>query len=329
MGKLSIAAACSICVLPACAPDGADGLGASAAAVTAPVSIVFDPGPKNRCFHTSHEGVTGTQTDYLDSSGCAADDDPQRNDTSCTQFPHIGPDGKNICPAWELITYGWDSGRFTLYPGYDTQIWGSNGAPLTLVLQNNSRPLRTASGDQDCSLRETTFAYDYPSSAIRRTPTWGEYTLADGKLVVSYDAWAQYGGDFGCDEKRAIMTTDLILDDATRKYVISVVHYHPGDTTSQVGDVMWTNNCIDSLDHPDHTNDSCRVTVFGQPVGEATTTHLAIDFSALVDRVGSQYLKGLTSTSVARIHGIQFVNSTRGADLQTRVSGADVVLQPR
>lgn len=302
--------------------------GPASATVSTPTSIVFDPGPKNRCFYTEREfyapiTAAANQTPYYDDSGCAADDDPMRDDHKCLNdgsFPYVGPQG-GACPAWDFITMNWQSSQYEQYPGYDTQVWGTNGSPLTLVLQSNTEPL---GANNDCNLRETTAAYQYPESGLRRKPDWTAYSVADGDLTVSYDAWAQQSGGFTCSEKRAIMTTDLLFwDDAhSRNDVISVVNYDPGHFagTPNADNVLWQNNCAGS---------SCRVTVLGQQIPAGSTTHLTIDFGALLQQLGNKYLGGLTQLDTGmQINAIQFVNSTRGADLQTRVSNADVVLQP-
>ena len=139
---------------------------------------------------------------------------------------------------------------------------------------------------------------------------------------------AEQSGSFHCTEQRAILTTDLIFFDTThgRKDVISVVHYDPGNfmnaPASPVDGVLWQNGCADN---------SCRVTVRApadQPITTpGTTQHLTINFTALARQLATKYLGGLTIDSGTGIYAVQFVNSTRGADLQTRVSNVNVMVQ--
>ncbi|MFD7093046.1 hypothetical protein [Streptomyces sp. NPDC059883] len=287
----------------------------AAAGVTAPTSIVFDPGPKYRCFGLEREpaGVpAATQNDLHDTSGCGPVDDPQRNDSSCYgRFPYTGAYGKT-CPAWDFVTYDWTGESFRKYPGYDTQVWGNSGSPLTLTMQNNT------AGIGDCKYREVAFSYHYPSSSLRRPAGGGEYKFSDGRLKVSYDAYAEQTGGFACGEKRAILTTDLIYMANGKKNVISVVHFNPGNFIPPNGDgVIWSNNCADG----------CRVTVPGQQIPAKATTRVSVDFTELAAKYG-KYLGHSTIPTESNLLAVQLVNSVTGADLQTRVSNASVTLEP-
>ncbi|MFG2196688.1 hypothetical protein [Streptomyces sp. NPDC048639] len=308
-----VGAALSLLLIPLVSPAGPAG----AADVTEPVPVVFDPGPKARCFGVVREFYSVTPqnetNDSYDTSGCGAVDDPARVDGNCQdRFPYTGAYGP-ACPAWDFVTMDWNSSGLRQYPGYDHQVWGSSGSPLTLVMQNNSRTLG------DCTLREVAFSYHYPSSSLRRKENGNEYRLADGRLTVSYDAWAEQSGGFACDEKRAILTTDLIYKANGKKNVISVVHHDPGNfagTPDQNG-VLWKNDCADG----------CRVTVLGERIPAGSTTRISVDFTDLAGRL-APYLGHDPVPGDSSLLAVQIVNSGKGSDLQTRVSNAAVTLQP-
>ncbi|MEU8934301.1 hypothetical protein AB0D30_31000 [Streptomyces sp. NPDC048409] len=270
-------------------------------------SIVYDPGPTHRCWSVSHES-SGASTDP-DTSGCAPLDQPERTDTNCQWFPYTGRYG-DACPSWRFVTIGWEENKLRKTPGYDARVTGAEGKPLTLQMRNSARKAG------DCDLREVAFSYEYTGSSLRRDPADHQpYNFADGRLRVSYDAYLRHSGGFACSEKRAILTTDLIYEAHGKKNVISVVHYDPGHFAGAgKNGVLWSNHC----------SDGCRVTVAGQRVAPGRTTAVSVDFTALAAKY-SAYLGGAVPTS-SGIEAVQVVNSTRGADLETRVSHADVTL---
>ncbi|MFE6027194.1 hypothetical protein [Streptomyces niveus] len=286
----------------------------AAADVVAPTSVVFDPGPKSRCFGLLREGEgipPATRSDLQDMTGCGSVDDPQRVDGTCYErFPYTGAYGR-ACPAWDFVTLGWRSEDFQQYPGYDTEVWGNSGSPLTLKMQNNSAQ------KGDCTLREVAFSYNYVSSSLKRKPDGSTYNFSDGRLKVSYDAYASQTGGFACDEKRAILTTDLIYWVNGKLNLISVVHFNPGNFIPPNGDgVIWSNDCANG----------CRVTVPGQQIPAKTTARVSIDFTELAKKY-SAYLGGAIPEN-SQLEAVQVVNSGRGTDLETRVSNATVTLEP-
>ncbi|MDI5971104.1 hypothetical protein POF50_017425 [Streptomyces sp. SL13] len=289
------------------------GLTASAAASAAgPVSVVYDPGPTNRCWELVQEDDPNplpALSPLQDSSGCAADADPTRDDTSCADFAY--PD----CPAWRLHTYDWDyTDDFGRTPGYDFQVTG--GAPLTIAMDNDN-----AETADPCTLRETAFSYEYPSSSIRRKPDWSAYQLTDGDLTVSYDADIQQNGGFTCaSEKRAILTTDLIYSVGSQTYVLSVVHFDPGHFTPiQQGGYYWWNNC----------DGGCRLTVPGQQLTAGADGTITVDFTALLKQY-APYLGNADGTlpANAQLTAIQIVASNKGSDTSTRLTNVAVNLTP-
>ncbi|MGW6600235.1 hypothetical protein [Streptomyces sp. NPDC055036] len=288
----------------------------AAAGVTESTSVVFDPGPKNRCFGVVREPESipaATTEDFHDTSGCGPVDDRQRVDDRCSsRFPYTGASGK-ACPAWDFVTYNWTREQFRTYPGYDTQVWGSTGSPLTLTMQNN------ATGTTGCELREVAFSYHYPSSSLRRKADGSTYHFSDGRLKVSYDAYAEQTGGFSCEEKRAILTTDLIYWVNGKLNVISVVHFNPGKFMEppNADGVMWTNNCANG----------CRLTVPGQQITAKTTTRVTVDFTELARKYAA-YLGGDGIPASSQIEAVQMVNSGKGTDLKTQVSNASVTLEP-
>ncbi|MFB6977226.1 hypothetical protein [Streptomyces scopuliridis] len=285
--------------------------------VTQSTSIVFDPGPKNRCFGVVEEFPdlpAGPQSTYYDTSGCRAVDNELRADDGCFgRFPYTDSSNRKACPAWDFVTVNWKSDQRTKYPGYDGQVSGNSGSPLKLGLENNAQQVG------DCKLREVAFSYHYPSSSLRRPAAGQHYNFADGRLKVSYDALAKQSGPYACGEKRAILTTDLIYNDGARKNVISVVHFNPGKFMQPNADgVFWNNNCQDN---------TCRVTVQGQEIAAGTTSRVSVDFTAIAEKYRS-YLGNAAVPADSKVIAIQMVNSTVGADLRTEVSNASVTLEP-
>ncbi|MEU0277500.1 hypothetical protein [Streptomyces sp. NPDC006195] len=285
--------------------------------VTQSTSIVFDPGPKNRCFGVVGEFPdlpAGPPSTYYDTSGCRAVDNELRADDGCSdRFPYTDANNRKACPAWDFVTLNWKSDQRTKYPGYDAQVSGNSGSPLKLGMENNARQVG------DCLLREVAFSYHYPSSSLRRPAPGQHYNFADGRLKVTYDAYAKQSGTFACGEKRAILTTDLIYKDGDRKNVISVVHFNPGKFIEPNADgVFWNNGCQDN---------SCRVTVQGQEIAAGTTSQVSVDFTALAQKYRS-YLGGTAVPAESEVIAVQMVNSTMGADLRTEVSNASVTLEP-
>ncbi|MEV8434667.1 hypothetical protein [Streptomyces chartreusis] len=285
-----------------------------AAAATA-TSIVYDPGPRLRCYSASDE--SGGTNYGNDSRDCGAIDEPGRVDDSCTWFGYSSPRGTQ-CPAWRFVTYGWDENRLRQYPGYDHQVQGPSGSPLKLVLQNNSRNLQ----DQ-CELKEVAFSYEYVGSSLKRRADGKEYNFSDGRTKVSYDASVEQSGDFRCAERRAILTTDFIYRTARGLNLISVVHYDPGAFSRPNEDgVLWSNGCKDGEGRPS----GCRVTVPGQRIEPGRTTRIDVDFTE-VARQYARYLGGEPAPSPSQIEAVQVVNSTKGADLKAEVSHADVTVE--
>jgi hypothetical protein len=283
--------------------------GGSAAPAGQPRTLLYDPGPAHRCWSVAHESYGGTSDP--DTSGCAALDTPERTDSTCTWFPYEGRYG-HACPGWRFVTRGWNGNDSGQRPGYNTSVHG-RGSSLTLTMKNDAEDVG------DCDLYEVAFSYEYTGSSLRRNPTTHQpYDFSDGRLKVSYDAYVDRSGEFGCAEKRAILTTDLIYYAHGKKNVISVIHYDPGHFagSGRHGRVLWSNHC----------SDGCRIAVPGQPVTPGKTTPVSVDFTALASAY-SAYLGGAVPKA-SRIEAVQVVNSTRGADLETRVSHADVTLDP-
>ncbi|MGI5350290.1 hypothetical protein ACQEU8_19230 [Streptomyces sp. CA-250714] len=284
-------------------------------------SILYDPGPSLRCYSVSVE-TTGENYGN-DHRGCNAIDSPWReNNEGCKWFNYVSDAGRRECPAWRFINYGWPKERLGKYPGYDHQVKGASGSPLQLVMQNNSRT------EGSCDLKEMAFSYEYIGSSIRRKESGETYNFADGPLKVSYDAFARKSGGFTCNEKRAILTTDLIYHvPGGGKDVISVVHYDPGHfMTPNADGVLWTNKCAGSVENGKRVP-GCRITVPGQQIQAGKTTRVSVDFTGLAKKYRKYLHQNSDRTGPPKesaIDSVQIVNSTKGADLETRVSHADV-----
>ncbi|MFD5989520.1 hypothetical protein [Streptomyces cyaneofuscatus] len=289
--------------------------------VEASTSIVYDPGVKWRCYSVSNE--TSGSNYGNDSRDCGEVGHPNRVDTTCTWFGYTSPRGVE-CPAWRFVTYNWGQERLRTYPGYDHQVQGESGAPLKLVLQNNSRGLRDAvGGNQNCELKEVAVSHEYVGSSFKRKADGSTYNLADGRTKVAYDALVQQTGGFVCEEKRALLTTDFIYRTVRGINVISVVHFDPGPFSRPNDDgVLWSNNCRKS----DGTPDGCRMTVHGERLTPGEQRHLEVDFSDLARKYRG-YLNNEGVPSVSQIEAVQVVNSAKGADLMAEVSGLDVTVE--
>ncbi|MFD7857861.1 hypothetical protein ACFV6B_26770 [Streptomyces microflavus] len=293
---------------------------AEPAAQTAATSIVYDPGPRLRCYSVAVEDLKSSYGN--DSSDCAAIDNPNRwnqappSEGGCQWFGYTSKYGTE-CPAWRFVTHGWDPSELRTYPGYDHQILGQSGSPLKLTLQNNSRH-----SQDGCRLKESTFSYEYTGSSLKRNSAGGVYNFGDGRLKASYDALVDQSGDFRCDEKRAILTTDLMWHHEGRIFLISAVHFDPGKFDPPNADgVLWDNGCKDNPDQPQ----GCRVTVYGERINENKTTRINVDFTALAQQY-QEYLGGEPIGAASQIESVQVVNSTKGADLKAEVSNVDVTI---
>ncbi|MFJ4966957.1 hypothetical protein EES43_03095 [Streptomyces sp. ADI96-02] len=293
---------------------------AAPASASAATSIVYDPGPKLRCYSVSDE--TGGVNYGNDSSDCGAIDNAYRVNDKCTWFGYTSPRGVE-CPAWRFVTYDWDRDKLRQYPGYDHQVQGQSGSPLKLVLQNNSKNLRDATGKQDCDLKETTFSYEYIGSSFKRHDDGKVYNFSDGRVKVSYDALVEQTGGFSCDEKRAILTTDFIYKSARGVNVISVVHFDPGPFSQpDQNGVLWSNKCRTEAGAPD----GCRLTVYGQRLEPGKQARIDIDFTEVAKKYAA-YLNDDPIPADSQIEALQVVTSTKGADLKAEVSGADVTVE--
>ncbi|OPF73399.1 hypothetical protein VT50_0228725 [Streptomyces antioxidans] len=303
----------------------------ASARTSAGTPIVFDDGPRHRCYavqeeHYDPEPPGHAPNPLKDTSGCSALDDPQRVDAACADFGHTGPWGP-ACPAWKFLTVGWyyqktpdpDSGDFRKFPGYDVQVAGAEGAPLTVSLRNSAR----ATADP-CTLREVAFAYEYPSSSFRRRADGGAYGLADGSaLRVSYDARVSDGGVYACaSEHRASLTTDLIYgygpEGARKKNVISVVHFNPDAPAPPPDGVLWR--------HCD--TGGCRVAVAApEQLPAGVSSHISVEFRALAQRYAADLGHPDGVPADAQIDAVQIVSSNRGTDTGVDLTGTEVVLE--
>ncbi|MGW3833397.1 hypothetical protein [Streptomyces microflavus] len=320
---LAAISAAAVLLVPSALPASASSVPAGFASrtVEAPTSIVYDPGITWRCYSVSDE--TAGSNYGNDSQDCGKIDHPNRVNASCTWFGYSSPRGVE-CPAWRFVTYNWGQERLRTYPGYDHQVQGQSGAPLKLVLQNNSRGLRDgAGGTQNCELKEVAVSHEYVGSSFKRKSDGSTYNFADGRVKVAYDALVRQSGGFGCAEKRALLTTDFIYRTARGINVISVVHFDPGPFSRPNGDgVLWSNNCRKN----DGTPDGCRMTVHGELLIPGERRHLEVDFSDLA-RKYQGYLNNEAVPTASQIEAVQVVNSAKGADLMAEVSGLDVTVQ--
>ncbi|WP_432037438.1 hypothetical protein [Streptomyces cucumeris] len=298
------------------------------ATATQDESILYDPGPTLRCYSVSVETTRGNYGN--DTTDCPeVDNEARRNPDGCKWFGYVSPAGRPECPTWRFINDGWPEKDLRRYPGYDHQAQGPSGSPLKLVMQNNARNITDHRG-----LREVAFSYEYIGSSLKRNTRGEPYDFADGHLKVSYDAFAKQSGDLSCkEEKRAVLTTDLIYyAPGGGKNVISVVHYDPGHFAAPNEDgVLWWNQCAGSRTDDGRTLPGCRVTVLGQQVEPDSPTRVNVDFTGLAERYRAYLSKdpaGPVIPEGSAIDAIQMVNSVRGADLETRVSHADVTIDP-
>ncbi|MFB7377661.1 hypothetical protein ACFC6U_13520 [Kitasatospora purpeofusca] len=299
----------------------AAGMPAVPAHAAAGTSILFDPGPRARCFSTVREfyGVarTADPANHHSKEACGLVDLPGRGDSTCAPpgFPYQGAAGPQ-CPAWDFVTVNWNGGDFGHRPGYTTAVADLPSGGLALTLDNNSAEAG------DCLLHEASLSYQYPSSSLRRRPDGSAYGLGDGHLRVGYTVRVELRSGFHCAERRAILTTDLVyLQPDGRKNVISVIAHDPGASADPTGPdrVTWDNHCA---------GDGCRVMVLTErPLSPGVDTRVDIDFTDLASRLRG-LLGGRAPDLDSRLIAVQIVNSTRGADLRATVSGVDAVITP-
>ncbi len=286
-------------------------------------SLLYDPGPRHRCFDVGEENPAGAQgyetNPWKDDSECSGFFVPQRADENCRAFGAIMAPDTPTCPTWKFITYGWyyrktpdapSEFRVASGPGYDLRAQGGDGGKITATLVND------AAGKPDaCTLREVTFAYEYPSSSFQRKPDWSAYTLGDSdRFDVSYSATISGLAPAQCaSEPRTFLTTDLIYaftDSAgrARTNVLSIIHFDAAGLTSP-GTIFW-NACDDS---------GCRVAVPGPQIPAGRKSRVSLEFDALLREYGPQlgHPGGVPPDAV--VTAVQIVSSNRGSDATVAV----------
>jgi len=220
--------------------------------------------------------------------------------------------------AWDVGTYGWNTSDSGRNPGYSFAISPqTTGSPKTITMKNRAT--------NDCTLHETNVSYSYTGMQIREAPDRKPLSPGSGQLTVSHDARVQQTGGFSCKQKRAMVTTDLILEDAATKMpaVLSIVHFGP-DTSAPVpadGVVEWDNGCAGG---------DCRIMVHSDqriPIGSSAMTPISIDFGRLLETYRADINPNKPSADYI-LRGIQIVSTNVGSDTTTTVANVNATLTP-
>ena len=296
-------------------------------------SILWDPGPRYRCYQVVEEHYgepQGFQANPLkDTSECGPFLVPAREDPNCTAFgAFIGPN-RPTCATWKFSTVGWyyqktqnGPSEFRTSPGYDVGVTGGNGSPITARLVNK------AYGLPDCNLREVAFSYEYPSSSfIKHRPDGPEYSLDDAQqFLVSYEMSISGVRNFSCQQgerKRNLVTTDFIYTYADgsgvwKKNVLSLVNFDPGLAyRPDAAGIYWEQSSAEG----------CRLMVAGPQVPVGGTHTVSVDFKDLVRRYSSKLCHAGGVPANARVLAVQIVNSNAGSDSTVDVKNIQAVFR--
>ncbi|WP_256106542.1 RICIN domain-containing protein [Streptomyces sp. ODS05-4] len=297
---------------PAAGPSAGGG-----AAGPASHSLLYDPGPSRDCHSMLIEEPPDKNTAV----------DPARvSSKGCDAFDRTKEFTREnwAAPVWDLGTFGYNHGSWGQSPGYSFAQTPQTGAVKTVTMKND------ATGT--CGLRETNVSYTYSGSQIKPGPLRKRTTLADGRVNVSYDARIDRTGGFGCDEKRALLTTDFIVEDAYHgsgsPHVISVVHYDPGNYSNKdTSDVVLWNTL-----KPGMTScpaGGCRVMLRSdQKLTEGRQGRVDVDFSRLFQEFQHLLNPRKLPASAFVLRGVQVVSSNNGSTTTTSVSDVDTRLTP-
>ncbi|MFS0895726.1 hypothetical protein [Microbacterium sp. 179-I 3D3 NHS] len=293
---------------------------------SSPESLLWDPGPRHRCWSVVEERPQGTPLTNLhaETSGCDEIDalavqlGMDRHDTNAACWPAgkawVGVQGQT-CPAWRFNTHGWlwgDSGGKT--PGFDHWVEGADGSPLTLTLVNNAHNL---GGTNPCRLTEVTATYEYLKAGLKRHPKLSEGLVFTGNLKVPSAPSAS-----SCGEDRKILTTDIMWTSsatgADKVHLIQVVNFNPNgwDIASNDPRVLWDNKC---------EGGHCRISV-ADPSGYMSVgqdKQVSIDFTQLFETYKSYFAASGITAANSDVRAVQVVNSTVGANLTAQVRSMD------
>ncbi|MCK8677390.1 ricin-type beta-trefoil lectin domain protein [Streptomyces lichenis] len=318
-GALLLPAALLLALLPSAQPAPLPQARPAAAAGSAPVSLLYDPGPAHDCYSMLVEdppdGDVTPDPARVSSRGCGAF-------AGTEEFTRNEP----TRPTWDLGTYGYGRGQWGRSPGYAfSQTPQNGGASKTVTMTNDATAL--------CRFRETNVSYTYSGAQLRPGPDRRPVTMADGRVDVSYRAKVSQRGGFSCQggERRALLTTDVILEDsyhgASRPHVISVVHFDPGKFRPvQPDGVMWSTLPKGATECP---ASGCRVMVRDtEQLTDSTRKAVSVDFSRLFQQYQSHLNPRNLPASAFRLRGVQVVSSNTGSATTTEVSEVDARLTP-
>ena len=293
--------------------------------VLSPYALLYDPGPTSNCYGWV---INDQNPQGGDRSGCSA----ERMD------PTFSEDGSHS--AWDMGTYNWTTSSLGDSPGYGFTVTPANGGGSETVTMRNSA---TDAVTNNCGVfHETNVSFTYPGMEIRPGPDYRagdvstSVTMGDGDINVSYDARIAQNGTFMCPQKRALLTTDFVLQNnsgwglgAGQLAVISVAHFDPGPTNPLAGapgDVIW-----ETRDDSTPCDGGCRVMIRGDtqiPGGSSTMTPIADDFSELFQEYQAYIDPSGAPASDFSLRGIQIVSSNEGSDTTASVNNIQATLTP-
>ncbi|MFS0910496.1 hypothetical protein AB3M89_01805 [Microbacterium sp. 179-I 3D2 NHS] len=352
-------------------------------------SVLWDPGPSNRCWsviderehgHAPQVPLSQAYENYecglveaAAASAGASRHDPNASYTDSKTgqwasacWPNAGAvwftNAKPSCPSWRFNTFGWLPSQRGTVPGFDHWVEDMPDGGLKLTLKNNAAALSpagtaqwsAAAGGERCSLKESSFSYDYAPGALKkfadRVPRISDGLVFEMTAEVTQPPTAYTCGPITVDgvtrdgEKRGILTTDLIWTTPNPLYVegsttpgttdpdyvhlISVVHYNDNGWggSGDANGVLWHNECEETKNGVTFTA-GCRITI-PDPNGYMTAyqpENIRIDFTAIAEQY-AQYF----DMPAGQIHpetylrSVQVVTSGRGSDITASLHSIDL-----
>lgn len=288
-----------------------------------PYSLLYDPGPTNNCRSMVVEDPPDKNTTPnplgTDLSGCEADQgDPTFSEDS----------------RWDLGTWGWNTSDWGRWPGYSfTQGAMNDGTGSKKITMRNT-------ATNNCSLHELNLNYSY-STELRPDPQEKTVSMADGDVNVSYKAQISQNGGFACPERRALLTTDFILQNNSTQglgaglpAVISVAQYDSGPITSTASPIIWETR--DAKQGPCY--DGCRIQVRSnqllansnqvQTSGSLNMAQISNNFSSLFQKYKTYVDPSGAPLSDFTLRAIQVVSSNSGTDTTAGVGDVQATLTP-
>ena len=294
-----------------------------ASAVTTSYPLLYYPGQSINCYSMNVEGapngISTPPSQGVNESGC-----PPVGTSTSSDDPTYNID--SLHSAWDLGTYGWNSSDWGQTPGYSFSLTPTGSDNMQTVTMTND-------ASANCNLHETNIGYTYVDDDFRPGPDDQDLNMSEGGVNVSYNASVHQTGGWNCAQKRAILTTDFILQDPhngpNNPDVLSVVHYDPGTFQPvQANGVQW-DNAYDDLSGGE-CGDGCRVMIHDNTqMADSSTTAITDDFGQLFQTYKSYIDPWGLPDSDFILRGVQIVSSNIGSDTTSTVSDVQASFTPK